>query len=470
MKAVPDPQGLSTLDATETVAGLSAGRFSAVERMRASLDRIAVVQPALNAFTTVFAEQALAEAATLDRMIARGGAIGPLAGLPVAIKDFTPSLGHGATRGSWTVPDTPGTSDPAVVRRLKAAGAIIVGKTTTPEFAYSSFTKSPRWGITRNPWDASRTAGGSSGGAAVAVATGCVPLAEGTDMGGSVRIPAALCGVVGLKPSLGRIPMDILPGCFDNMSHFGPLAGNLRDAILFLAATQGPDDADIVSQTVSAKMPDRPADLRGKRFALSLDLGYYAIDEGVRAAVQAAADALQDAGARIVPVTLPWTRRVNDLWTQIWGVTLAAAWGDRLAGNRGRMDPHLVALMEAGMRMDAVSFKRLEAERSALWRDFAQVLAGCDAFLCPTCAIPAPPVEDTDADHDLSGPDGRYHGLDMTCPFNLFSPCPAVSLPVGLANGLPVGLQMVGQRQADGDLLALAWGAEAALAGHPQGR
>lgn len=369
MKTVPDPSGLAALDATETVAGLSAGRFSAVERLLASLDRIAVVQPALNAFTAIFSEQALAEATTLDRRIADGGAVGPLAGVPVAIKDFTPSLGHSATRGSWAVSDMPSTFDPVVVRRLKAAGAIIVGRTTTPEFAYSSFTKSPRWGITRNPWHPSLTAGGSSGGAAVAVATGCVPLAEGTDMGGSVRIPAALCGVVGLKPSLGRIPMDILPGCFDDMSHFGPLAGNLRDTLLFLAVTQGPDDADILSQTVPAKMPDRPADLRGKRFALSMDLGYYAIEEGVRAAVQAAVDALQDAGARIVPVTLPWTRRVNDLWTGIWGVTLAAAWGDRLATCRDEMHPHLVALIEAAMPMDAISFKRLETERSTLWRD-----------------------------------------------------------------------------------------------------
>lgn len=456
---------LARLSAVETVQGLAAGRFTAVERVRASLERIAEVQPRLNAFTVVLTEEALAGAEALDRRLADGEPPGLLAGVPVAIKDFTPSCGHPATRGSWAVPDTPGDFDPVVVRRLRAAGAIIVAKTTTPEFAYSSFTQSPRWGITRNPRDPSRTPGGSSGGAAVAVATHCVPLAEGTDMGGSVRIPAALSGVVGLKPSLGRIPMDILPGCFDDISHFGPLAGDVRDTVLFLRATQGPDDADILSQTVPDALPEAPADLRGRRFALSLDLGYYALHPGVEAAIRAAADRLRAVGAEVREVSLPWTRRLNDLWGQIWGVTLAAAWGEALATSRARMDPNVVALMEAGLAMDAVSFKRLEAERTALWRPFAEVLAGCDAFLCPTCAQPAPPVGDTDADHDRTGPDGRYHGLDMTCPFNLFAPCPAISLPAGLADGLPVGLQIVGQRQGDGDLLALAWAAEAALRG-----
>src|SRR5207249_5059869 len=132
-----------------------------------------------------------------------------------------------------------------LVERLQGAGAIMVGKTTTPEFAYSSFTESPLWGVTRNPWNPERTPGGSSGGSGAAVASGCVPLAEGSDMGGSVRIPAAWCGVVGLKPGLGRIPMDTLPGLFDSLSHHGPLARSVDDARLFLAATQGPDDADI---------------------------------------------------------------------------------------------------------------------------------------------------------------------------------------------------------------------------------
>ncbi|MFD1881945.1 amidase [Paracoccus pacificus] len=465
MRPPPPASGLATLSATETVAMLTAGRITAVDRIRASLERIAVVQPLLNAFTAVFADEAMALAAALDRRIAAGEVPGPLAGVPVAIKDFTPSKGHPATRGSWAISDQPGNHDPVIIRRLKAAGAIIVAKTTTPEFAYSGFTQSPRWGVTRHPLDPARSPGGSSGGAAVAVATDCVPLAEGTDMGGSIRIPAAFCGVVGLKPSLGRIPMDILPGNFDDMAHFGPLARDVRDAVLFLQVTQGPDQADIMSLTARAPMPLGPVSLRGRRFALSVDLGYYRVHPGVETAVQAAADELGRAGAKVVNVSLPWSRSLNDLWGQIWAVTLAAAWGDALVKERDRMDPKLVALMEEARKMDAVTFKRLEVRRTRYWHDFARVLDDCDAFLCPTCAQPAPLIADAGADHDQTGPDGLYRGLDMTCPFNLLSPCPAISLPVGDADDLPVGLQVVGQRQADGPLLALAWAIETALRG-----
>jgi amidase/aspartyl-tRNA(Asn)/glutamyl-tRNA(Gln) amidotransferase subunit A len=358
------------------------------------------------------------------------------------------------------VPD----ADPVLVRRLKAAGAIVIAKTTTPEFAYSSFTHSPRWGVTRNPHDPSRTPGGSSGGSAVAVATGCVPLAEGTDMGGSVRIPAALCGVVGLKPSLGRIPMDILPTVFDDMSHFGPLAATVDDAALFLAVTQGPDDADILSQARPDALPvPGPRDVTGMRVALSVDLGYYAVDPGVAAAVEAGAAALEAAGATVEPVALGWSREINDTWLALWGVALAAAWGEGLATHRDRMDPALVALMDSAFGLDAVAYKRLEGVRTALWHDLARVLARYDALVCPTCAVPAPPLDTDDATFERDGPDGRFHGLDMTCPFNLTPQCPALSVPVGPADGLPVGLQIVGRRFADGDVLRLGRRVEAMI-------
>ena len=199
------------LSAADTARAVAAQRLTAEDRIAAALARMEEVQSALNPFTVILRDEAMAAARALDAALEVGAEPGLLCGVPVALKDFTPSAGHPATRGSWTVSDAPGTHDPVIVRRLKAAGAIIVGKTTTPEFAHSGFTRSPRWGVTRNPHDPARSAGGSSGGSAVAVASGCVPLAEGTDMGGSVRIPAALCGVVGLKPGLGRIPMDILP-------------------------------------------------------------------------------------------------------------------------------------------------------------------------------------------------------------------------------------------------------------------
>ena len=218
-------------------------------------------------------------------------------------------------------------------------------------------------------------------------------------MGGSVRIPAAFCGVVGLKPSLGRIPMDILPTVFDSISHFGPLARTLGDVALFLAATQGPDGRDIQSLAPALEVPvPPPAEVAGMRLALSLDLGYYAVDAEVEANTRAAAEALGAEGAEVEEVELGWTREVNDAWFAYWGVLLAACFGDLLETRRAVLDPRVVALMEAGRRMDAVSFKRLEFGRTEQWRKLARVLERFDALLCPTMALPPPAVGQTDSD------------------------------------------------------------------------
>jgi amidase/aspartyl-tRNA(Asn)/glutamyl-tRNA(Gln) amidotransferase subunit A len=422
-----------------------------------ALKRAAEIAP-LNAFVLLDREGALAAAAEADRRIDEGDdQVGPLHGIPVAIKDFTPTKGHLTTRGSVSTGSWVPSEDPAIVRRLKAAGAIVIGKTTTPEFAYSSFTHSPRWGVTRNAHDPERTPGGSSGGSACAVATGCVPLAEGTDMGGSVRIPAALSGVVGLKPSLGRIPMDILPTAFDNMSHFGPLASCVDDAALFLSVAQGPDDADILSMPHPDPIdaPVTPA-ADGLRLALSMDLGYYAVDEGVASQVESGAEGLAAAGAAVDRVNLGWTRAVNDTWLTLWGVALAAAWGDLAANHRQDMDPALLSLMDSVGDVTAVDYKRMEQFRTRLWNDLRDIFSRYDALLLPTCALPAPRLDTNDADFERDLPDGRFAGLDMCCPFNLVAQCPAISVPVGKTRGLPVGLQIVGPRFADVLVLRLA--------------
>jgi amidase/aspartyl-tRNA(Asn)/glutamyl-tRNA(Gln) amidotransferase subunit A len=449
------PRNEQPRSAVEMVARVRSGDLRPSALVKSALARTREIE-GLNAFVLVDHAGARAAAADSDARAAAGHA-GPLEGVPVAIKDFTPTRGHLTTRGSWSTGDHVPDEDPVIVQRLKAAGAVIIGKTTTPEFAYSSYTHSPRWGITRNPHDPERTPGGSSGGSGCAVATGCVPLAEGTDMGGSVRIPAALSGVVGLKPSLGRIPMDILPTVFDNISHFGPLASCVDDAALFLSVTQGPDDADIQSQPNPGRIdvPVEPS-VEGLRFALSTDLGYYAVDTQVAARVEAAAEALERRGARIERVDPPWSRRINDTWLEIWGVTLAAAWGDRLAEYRDRMDPNVVALIEGASDTSAVAFKRIEHYRTQLWRELRAILAGHDALLTPTCANVAPGLDTADKDFEVDLPDGRFAGLDMCCPFNLVPQCPAISVPVGPAHGLPVGLQIVGRRFADEQVLRIA--------------
>ena len=454
---------LWTLPAVELARRIANRSLSPVEVMESALARIEAVQPALNAFCFVYAEEALAAARAAEQAVMDVGPLGPLHGVPIAIKDFTPTKGKTTTRGSYAfehwIPDR----DALVVERLRAAGAIMVGKTTTPEFAYSSFTESPLWGITRNPWDPARTPGGSSGGSGAAVAAGCVPLAEGTDMGGSVRIPAAFCGLVGLKPSLGRIPMDILPSVFDSISHFGPLARTVADAALFFSVAQGPDDCDIQSLKPALDVPvPPPGKLKGRRLALSVDLGFYAVDPEIEANTRAAAEALRSAGAEVEEVELAWTREQGDAWTAYWGVYLAAAFEQVLPDYRERMDPHVVALIEAGQAMGAVPFKRIETIRTEQWLELARVFESFDAVLCPTMAQPAPPVEMSDADFQEEDEDGRFHGLDMTALFNNVSQCPALSVPSGFTNeGLPTGLQIVGHRFDDLTVLDIGAGLEA---------
>jgi len=439
--------------------------------MERAFDRIAGVQERLNPFCFVYEEEARELAREADAAVRAGGPLPPLHGLPVAIKDFTPLAGKRTTRGSCALEHWVPEEDPVIVKRLRAAGAIIAARTTTPEFAFSSFTESPLWGITRNPWDPARTPGGSSGGSAVAVSTGCVPLAEGTDMGGSVRIPAALCGVVGMKPSLGRIPMDILPTAFDSISHFGPLARTVDDAALFLSATQGAHDADIRSLGDWPEYGNlRPDSLADKRIALSVDLGFFAVDTEVEANTRIAADMLRELGARVEEVRLGWDRRIVDAWFAYWGVFLSASFGELREEHASRMDPEVLRLMAEGDRMDAVTFKRLECVFTDQWRELAAVFRDHDALVCPTMALPAPEVGRDDSDFDWEDASGLYHGLDMTCPFNNVAACPALSVPSGFTRGgLPTGLQIVGHRFDDRGVLEIGAALEP-LVGWPEWR
>jgi len=442
---------LCYMPATEMARRISDGRLSPVALIENSLSRIAEVNPKLNCFCFVYPEEALAKAKEAEAAVKAGRPLGPLHGVPFAIKDLTPTKGKRTTLGSYAYEHWVPEEDAPIVEALNKAGGILVGKTTTPEFAYSGFTESPLWGVTRNPWAVGRTPGGSSGGSGAAVASGCVPLAEGSDMGGSVRIPASLCGIVGLKPSFGRIPFTILPSQFDSLSHFGPLARTIDDAALFLDATQGPDERDIQSLKPRLTVPKpMTADIRGWRLALALDLGFYRVQPEVEKVVRDAVAALAARGAVIEEVDLGWRKEMNDAWNAHWCVYLAAFFGDKLAQYRDRMDPNVVAIIETGLAMKAVDFKRTEFLRTEMWRKLSPVLERCHALLCPTMARVAPPVGGRDSEYDRIDEQGRYHGLDMTSLFNFVSQCPALSVPAGFGeSGLPVGLQIVARRFED---------------------
>jgi Asp-tRNA(Asn)/Glu-tRNA(Gln) amidotransferase A subunit family amidase len=446
--------------ATELVRLYHAGEVSPVEIVQNSLARIAEVNPTLNCFCFTYPEEALAAAKTAEQRFASGTAR-VLEGLPLAIKDFTPTRGKVTTRGSRLLENWVPERSAVIVERLEAAGAIMVGKTTTPEFATSGFTDSPLWGITRNPWNTARTPGGSSGGSGAAVASGCVPFAEGTDMGGSVRIPAALCGIAGLKPSLGRIPMDIIDTVYDNISHFGPLARSVADTALFLDVAQGAHSSDIQSLPRCELSLPPAGNVSGMKFALDVTLGFCAVDASVEANLRTSADALRDAGAVVEEIELGWDRNIVDLWEKTWSVFMAAAYDQPtdvpLADNRERMSDYLVCLIEEGRTYDAVNVRSWEFERSRYWRKLGAVLEQYHALLCPTMAITAPPVEIRDWDFGKVNAQGLSEFMDMTSPFNYTAQCPALSVPSGFADGLPTATQIVARRYDDA--LALNIGA-----------
>ncbi len=456
------------LTASAMARGFRDASLSPREVMENTLARVESANPLLNCFCDLYPEESLAAADAAARRFREGADLPPLLGVPVAIKDLTPIAGKRTTAGSHVFAERIADRDAVIVERLKAAGAILIGKTTTPEFAYSGFTQSPLFGITRNPWNPECTPGGSSGGSGAAVASGCVPLAEGSDMGGSIRIPAAFCGLVGLKPSLGRIPFDYLPSQFDNLSHLGPLARSVADAALFLEACQGPDPRDLSSLPGRADLSGLDRGVEGMRLALSPDLGFYAVEASVAGNLEAAAERLRAAGAEVVPVTLPFSASLVEAWDDLWGLFMEGFFGRYLEAFRGRMDPAVVALIERGRGLSAARIREIDIMRTEEWRDLSAVLADHDALLCPTCRVPPPSADLGDGDFVGFDAEGRFLGMDMTGIFNMVGACPVVSVPSGLStDGLPTGMQIVGRRFEEGQVLRIAAALEAAVGGFP---
>ena len=461
---------LAYLSAGEQAQRVASGDISPVELVDNALDRIAEINDSLNCFCFVWDDEARAAAQQAADAVISGDELGVLHGVPIALKDTTPTAGHTTTLGSYSHQHWVPEHDGAIASALQRAGAIVIGKTTSPEFAHSLVTESPLWGVTRNPWNTDLSTGGSSGGSGAAVASGCVALAEGSDMGGSVRIPAAWCGIVGLKPGLGRIPMDVLPSLFDTISHHGPIARCVDDARLFLRATQGPDESDVLSVTTALDLtqPVVP-DVRGKRIGLSIDLDDWHVAPGVAAAVQHAADALSDAGAEIVEVHPRFTGIEENEWNKLWEVFMATYYGHLVPEFGDRMDPNLLGIIERGFAMSAVEYKKVDYTRSDLWRRMRPILDANDALLCPTMATGPIPASISDWDRP-SFDDGRNYDPDMTAVWNLISPCPVLSVPCGLdENGMPVGAQLVGQRWNESGLLQIGAALEVAVdpIGHP---
>jgi Asp-tRNA(Asn)/Glu-tRNA(Gln) amidotransferase A subunit family amidase len=443
-------------DAWQIASAIRDGSLTAVQAVSDALGRIAAVDAGIGAFTVLTSEAALSQAAEVDR----GERGGPLAGVPISVKDHIWVAGLPATNGSRALADFLAPADCVCVARLIAAGAIIVGKTNNPEFCYRGSTDNELYGLTRNPVDPTRTSGGSSGGAAASVAGGMVPLALGTDGGGSIRIPSAFCGTYGIKPSFGLVPK--MPGFrgWPTLSVTGPIAGSVRDLALALSIMAGPSRLDALSS------PAPPTDYlaavespswAGLRVATSDDLGFADVDPDVRAAFRAALDRISDAGADLTEAH-PDPVDPTDLWDSIALPEGYASEGPLVEANPDLVGSDAAALALAGAGFSAQQYLDSQHERasySAAWEDFFD---DYDVLLSPMM-----PVTAFDADR-LAPPtiDGRPvpDSFDAWCalalPANLAG-LPAVSVPIGTGrDGLPVGMQVLGRRWADAAVLRAA--------------
>jgi aspartyl-tRNA(Asn)/glutamyl-tRNA(Gln) amidotransferase subunit A len=453
---------LAYTPATELIARIRSKALSPVELTRAVLARIEQVNPRVNAFCTVTADAALAAARAAEEAVMRGGPLGPLHGIPVSIKDLALVRGVPARFGSHVFAERVGEVDAPFVRRLVDAGAVLTGKTTTPEFGWKALGDSPLTGITRNPWNLGMTSGGSSAGAAVAAAAGLGPLHQGSDGAGSVRVPSAFCGIYGLKPTFGRVPMWPVSNT-DSASHVGPMTRTVADAALMLAVMAGPHDW--YRQSLDAAPADYVGRLRdgvrGLRVGWSPDLGGLQVDGEVGQIAQRAALAFQELGCQVEDVKVSWpdSRAMIHL---MWNAHYAGNYGAFLDTFRARMDPGLVAAIEDGRRYSAEAYVDMRGRKHAYCDAVRALFETYDLLLTPTVSVAAFEVG------RLNPAGFPQHAWDwfpwagFSYPFN-FTGQPAATVPAGFtAAGMPVGLQIVGRRLADLQVLQASAAFEAA--------
>jgi len=436
--------------------------LSPLEVARAQLDRIAHLQPVLNAFQVIDPDTTLAMARDSEERWRRGAPRGPLDGLPVTLKDMVLTKGWPTLRGSRTVdPDQAWDEDSPCVARLREAGAVFLGKTTTPEFGWKAITTAPLFGVTRSPWDPARTPGGSSGGAGAALAAGIGTLAHGGDAGGSIRIPASYCGLFGLKPSFGRVPHAPQDSPFATIVSQGPLARSVIDAALALNVLARPDPRDPLALPYDGRdwCAHLETGVAGLRIGLALDTPEAEVDPEVATVVAAAAQLYTELGATLVPRpdAIPALKAdFEALWLASFAHILRALPDDK----RALMDPDLRAVAERGLAVDLPGYAAGMAKRAWLTTRMNLLFTEIDLLVTPTTPTTAP---DAETRYNAPGFERWHRFVPFTLPFNLTG-LPAASLCCGLtAEGLPVGLQIVAPRFAEDRLLRAARALEAAL-------
>lgn len=432
-------------------------QISALELLEATLARVEAVNPRLNAIVTLN-PRAADEARAVDARLARGEDPGPLGGLPAGIKDVTPVAGLRTTYGSPVCDDHVPDEDALVVSRLRAAGAVILGKTNCPEFAAGGNTFNDVFGRTRNPWDLSKSAGGSTGGGAAALAAGMIAIAEGTDLGGSLRIPASFCGVVGLRPSVGLVPTVPSDWLWDTLQVTGPMARTAADVALALQAMAGPSPRAPLAAPAGGRdfLAAVTAGLPGKtRVVYAADPARIGIDAEIEAICRAGALALRETGARVEEIDLDLAF-ARPAFLALRGLWFVAYMFPRLA-HRDRFGPNVAGNIARGLETPMRQIGEAEAARTRLWRVCEQLFADADLLVTPCVAVPPFPVEQPYP--EAIGGRAMETYVDWFAPTFVWSltGLPVASVPCGLdARGLPVGLQVVGPPMGEERVLACA--------------
>jgi amidase len=471
-------------DAVDLTRLIRARKLSAVELMTASLARIAQINPLVNGICTLLDEDELLKGARkADERLAGSDPVGPLHGLPHAVKDLVPTAGIRTTYGSPIYKDNVPAEDALLVERLKSAGAIIVGKTNTPEFGAGSQTFNPIFGPTKNPYDLTKTCGGSSGGAAVSVACGMTPVADGSDLGGSLRNPPSFCGVVGFRPSIGRVPVwrpqplissrsgnsQILT--FSNpqilkfdLSVDGPIARSVRDVALLLSVMAGPDPRDraAINEIGSLFRGPLGRDWTGTRIAWSRNLGRYPVEPIVNGVCDQARPAFEDLRC-IVEDGEPDVSSADEVFQTLRAWAFAQDRGADYRQHRDLMKDTVIWNVEQGLKLTAADVARAEERRAALSRSVQAFLERYEFLVLPVSQV-APFAIDVEWVREINGVQmDTYIDWMATCYAITLTGLPAISVPCGFTpSGLPIGLQIVGRHHRDLDVLKLAYAFEQA--------
>ncbi len=459
---------LCYMTADEAISAFKAKTLSPVELVDAVIDQSEKVNDTVNAFTYTFFDEARAQAQLAEKNYANGEKTGDLEGLPIGIKDESGIKGQPLSKGSLIYKDYIAEDTSPVNQRVLDAGAIVHARTATPEFSCAGFTWSRQWGVTRNPWNNDFTSGGSSGGSSASLASGTSTICTGSDIGGSIRIPASTCGLVGYKPPYGRNPEEAVFN-LDFYCHTGPLSRSVKDTIRLQNVMCGPSPKDIATLRPKLVLPYEYQPIKDWKIAYSPNLGCFEVDPEVEKNTLASLEVFKSLGATIEEVDLGWGPEVLEAGLTYLGHIFGAAMQDELEQHADELTSYARAFAEESLNSTPRDFLGSLDVAYQMYSTLGPILEEYNVLICPTTAIPAVPADfdPTKDELKINGKDvNKMLGWCMTTPFNTMSRCPVLTVPSGQAsNGVPTGIQIVGRTYCDEDVFQAALAYETALGG-----